>query len=160
MDKRTLTPELMDDPELDRDRHHEALRALAWLNGVTRNAALAWAPLRALARDQGVKELKVLDVATGAGDIPIRLFHRARKAGLKLQIEACDLSEQALEYARENAKRSGAEVRFLQHDVLDGPLPEGYDVVMCSQFMHHLEEPEAASLLRKLREAAGRQVIL
>ena len=46
------------------------------------------------------------------------------------------------------------------HDVLTAALPEGYDVVMTSLFLHHLERDEAARLLAAMRAAARRLVVI
>ena len=56
----------------------------------------------------------VLDLCTGSGCIAIAL----KKAWLEAQVTAVDLSEEALAVARRNAERNGADVNFLQADVL------------------------------------------
>src|SRR5204862_714569 len=40
------------------------------------------------------------------------------------------------------------------------PLPGRYDAVICSLFLHHLDEPEAVTLLRKAADAADRAVLI
>src|SRR5262249_5940057 len=40
------------------------------------------------------------------------------------------------------------------------PLPGGYDAVICSLFLHHLEETEAVILLRRMADAAGHLVLV
>jgi hypothetical protein len=45
-------------------------------------------------------------------------------------------------------------------DVLDEPLPTGFDAVMCSLFLHHMKEDEAVLLLTKMRQAARRIVLV
>jgi methylase of polypeptide subunit release factors len=60
-----------------------------------------WKDVRAVARR--TKELRVLDVATGSGDVAIGLAKRARAAGVRLDVHATDISEVALACARERA---------------------------------------------------------
>ena len=43
--------------------------------------------------------LRVLDVATGGGDVPIHLWSKARRAGLDLRIAGCDRNPSAVEFA-------------------------------------------------------------
>jgi 2-polyprenyl-3-methyl-5-hydroxy-6-metoxy-1,4-benzoquinol methylase len=81
-------------------------------------------------------------------------------AGLAISFDACDISERAVAVASERAKRAGVDVRFFRADVLRDELPQGYDIVMCSLFMHHLEEPEVVELLYKMKAAAGRMVLV
>ena len=51
-------------------------------------------------------------------------------------------------------------VRFFALDVLAESIPEGYDVVTCSLFLHHLDETDAIGLLRKMADSAGRLVLV
>ena len=44
--------------------------------------------------------------------------------------------------------------------MLDGPLPEDYDIVMCSLFLHHLDDEMAVDLLSKMAAAARRLVVV
>ena len=39
-------------------------------------------------------------------------------------------------------------------------IPPGYDIVVCSLFMHHLQEEQAVRLLRHMAEAANRLVLV
>lgn len=58
----------------------------------------------------------ILDLCTGSGCIAIAL----EKAFPAADVTAVDISPTALEMARENAKNNGAEVCFVEADVLDG----------------------------------------
>jgi len=164
MKTRVLLPELMDDPELDPAEHFRALRGLQRINTWTRNAALAWGPIAKLAKSlredssEG-SALRVLDVATGAGDIPIGLWKRAKVHGIDIVLDACDISATALEFATTNCARRQAPVRLFQHDILAADIPETYDVVICSQFLHHLTNEQASHALATMAAAASRRVI-
>jgi SAM-dependent methyltransferase len=151
--------ELMDQPGLDPARHSQALRGLERINFWSRSAAILWPPLVELAR-RSKRPLRVLDLATGAGDLPIRLWHWAQRANVPLSIDGCDRSPDAVAYARDRASARGARVRFFECDALGEPLPAGYDMVVSSLFLHHLEDEEAVRLLRRMAEAAGRMVLV
>ncbi len=69
-------------------------------------------------------DLKILDIGSGSGSIPIALKRKLRKA----EIWSCDISEKALEVARQNAVHLGAEVNFLQLDFLDPAARKGLPV--------------------------------
>jgi SAM-dependent methyltransferase len=152
--------EIMDQPGLDEGRHRQALRGLERINFWSRSAALVWGPVADLAREEPGRRLRVLDLASGAGDVPIRLWRRARRAGFSLQVEGCDVSPAAVAHAAARAAEAGAEVRFFVWDALCGPLPSGYDVVLSSLFLHHLPDEQAVDLLRRMAEAAGRLVLI
>ena len=157
---RVLEPEIMDDPGLEAHRHRAALRALTRINALSASAAILWGPLARLARRLGRDRLRVLDIATGAGDIPIRLWQKAQRSGLKLEIQGIDVSDRALDFARERAAAAQAPLAFTRLDALTEPLPAGFDVVVSSLFLHHLTNDQAAALLRSMAAAAGRMVLV
>lgn len=157
--ERRLQPEIMDQPDLDRRLHVEALRGLERINLVSGSARILWPALERLARAAGPTGIRVLDVATGAGDVPIRLWRRARKARLPLRIDGCDRSPCALAHARQRAAAYKTDIRFFEWDALHGSLPEGYDAVVSSLFLHHLDEDQALGLLRSMANAT-RQLLL
>ena len=150
----------MDDPALDGSRHEAALRGLSRLNYLSGSARAIWTPLAALARQLGQQQLRVLDVATGAGDVPVRLWRRARRAGLHLEIQGVDVSPRAVEFAVGRAAAEQAAIHFGVLDVLAGPLPGGFDVVTCSLFLHHLAEEPAVLLLQAMAKATKHLVLV
>jgi SAM-dependent methyltransferase len=147
----------MDRDDLDPARHRRALEGLARLNALSLAAGIVWPGIREAAR---AGPIRVLDVATGAGDLPVRLFRRARRSGMPIEFAGCDRSPVAVEFARRRAERAGAEVRFFRHDALDGEPTESADVVICSLFLHHLKRPDAVRLLARLGVAAQRRLFV
>jgi 2-polyprenyl-3-methyl-5-hydroxy-6-metoxy-1,4-benzoquinol methylase len=154
--ERVLVSEEMDDPSLPTDQLHGALSGLARLNRVSNSARIVWSPIQRLARELAPTPVRVLDVATGAGDIPIALWRRARRAGLAIDILGVDISPRTIEFARRQAQQADAAVRFEQRSALADEMPQGYDVVMCSLFLHHLDRESAVAVLGRMSAAAGR----
>lgn len=62
-----------------------------------------------------VDQLKILDVGSGSGCIPVSLKRRIRRA----DVWGCDISPGALEVAKRNSALLGADVNFIQLDFLD-----------------------------------------
>ena len=152
--------ELMDQPDLEQAPHDQALRGLARINWWSRSASILWPAIRALSRRLDGAPLRLLDVACGAGDVAIRLWHKARRAGVLLQIDGCDISPAAVAFASRRAAAAGADVRFFTCDALSQALPDSYDVVSTSLFLHHLEEEQAVALLRQMSSAARHLVLI
>src|SRR5947209_17622938 len=140
---RRRQPEIMDEPGLDPVQHVQALRGLARINRISASDRILWRPLAALARTEPGRTVRVLDIATGGGDVPIRLWQRARHVGLPLDLTGVDARPTVLQHARANARDAGASVEFATLDVLREPLPDGFDVVTVSLFLHHLDEMQA-----------------
>ena len=153
---RCRQPELMDQPGLDLSEHIQALQGLRRINNVSRPGSVLWPAIARLARGKERKgrPLRVLDLATGGGDTPIKLDRQARRAGLNLEIQGCDISPQAVDYAQNQARAHKANVRFFVLDVVHDVLPSDYDVLTCSLFLHHLDETDAIILLRQMGKAA------
>ena len=151
----------MDQPGLDDTLHATALDGLRRINWFSRSSASLWGEIRRLDGADPGAPLRVLDVGCGGGDLLVQLRRRARADGCAIRFEGCDASGFAVEYARRHADRSRVEgLRFFRHDVLAGPLPDEYDVVMCSLFLHHFDEGDAVEVLARLRAAARRRVIV
>lgn len=162
--ERRLQPEIMDRPDVDPGEHHRALDAIARVNFISASALMLWPPIRELCRQRqkagDPRPVRVLDVATGGGDVPSRMWRRARRKGFALEVAGCDVSPVAIEHARHTAARQKADVTFFPLNVLSEPIPRGYDVVTCSLFLHHLDGDQAVTVLRKMGEAAGSLVLV
>lgn len=162
LSERKCEPELMDQPGLATQEHLRALKALARVNWLSRSVSELWKEIRRLSRscDQG-QPLRVLDVACGGGDVAIRLATRARRLGFSITIHGCDVSETALAVAAGNARRAGlTEMKFFSLDVLNEPLPSGYDVIMCSLFLHHLSDADGERVVRAMSEVAHNAILI
>lgn len=160
--QRDRQPELMDDPGLAVGSHRAALEGLGRVNYLSRADAVLWRTLHGVAPSSPEQSLRILDIASGGGDSAIRLAQRFQRAGVSVEIEGCDISETAIEYAREQAaKRGVTNVSFTRRDVLTEPFPEkSWDVVMCSLFLHHLSAEDGLALLKTMRQAASQLVLV
>ena len=70
--------------------------------------------------------IKVVDLCTGSGALAISMAHYYPKA----EVFGTDLSQDALEVARENAKRLGISVQWRQGDFLKPILGERWDYII------------------------------
>src|SRR5437764_10428836 len=99
LSRRRLRPEVMDQPGLDPRRHAHALRGLARINFWSGSAGILWHPLAALARELAPRPPRILDVASGGGDVPVRLWRRAEREVVALEVVGVYLSLAAVEHA-------------------------------------------------------------
>ncbi|MCE9545680.1 MAG: methyltransferase domain-containing protein [Planctomycetia bacterium] len=157
--QRQVQPEVMDQPGLDADRHRRALAGLRRINSISASARIIWPAILKLARANS-DSLRVLDVASGGGDVPIALCQLAHQQRVRLTMVGCDLSPVAVEYAARAAQHAGCAIEFRVGDVLQEPLPTGFDVITSSLFLHHLSHSDAVQLLRRMGEVAGQMVLI
>lgn len=159
LSQRDLQPELMDDPSIDSVAHISALQGLRRVNRLSRTAQVLWRAIQHCALFDPEKPLRILDVACGGGDVAIDLARIAMDAGRAVEVVGCDISATAIAHARQTAERRRTPAQFEVRNVLLDPLPENFDVIYCSLFLHHLEMEDVETLLRKM-SAAARQLVM
>src|SRR5438105_796888 len=79
--------------------------------------------------------VRLLDLATGSGDIPEELCRWAARRGVNLSVVATDISEPILRVAHRRISRAGFadRVQFVLCDAVHPPFRDGsFDVVTCS----------------------------
>jgi ubiquinone/menaquinone biosynthesis C-methylase UbiE len=146
--------EILDDPSVDaavRTRSiGDVTRSNRWLGGL--RAAIQ--ELRRILPALGPDAI-LLDVGTGLADIPQRGMSAAAANGTRLATIGVDLSWPLLAAARDQTSHMVcADARALPFR------DRSVDVVMCSQFLHHFEEPDAEHVVRELDRVARRAVIV
>jgi release factor glutamine methyltransferase len=98
---------------------------------------------------KGNKEFSgsILDVGTGSGCIPISLKCLLPSAN----VDACDISEEALSLAKMNAERNGADVDFFKGDILNlSSLPSKYDIIVSNPpYIKHSEADQIHDNVKK-----------
>ena len=94
----------------------------------------------------GVRSGGILDLCTGSGCVAIAL----KKAFPAADVTAVDVSPEALEIARENAKNNGVEMRFVQGNVLDGlnGVDGSYGLIVSNP--PYVRDSERAQMLRNV----------
>jgi release factor glutamine methyltransferase len=92
---------------------------------------------------ESAQPIKILDIGTGSGCIAITLASIMNGA----KVDACDVSEEALEVAALNAHKIGTEVGFSKLDILNAELPiEQYDIIVSNPpYVREMEK----SLMKK-----------
>jgi 2-polyprenyl-3-methyl-5-hydroxy-6-metoxy-1,4-benzoquinol methylase len=102
---------------------------------------------------------RMLDLATGAGDIPRMIVRWARKHNVVVRIDAIDLQPATLEIARR--KSTGyPEIEFIRADARSYCEAMTYDVVCCSLALHHFSELDATKVLRRACELSHDKVLV
>lgn len=151
-------PELMDRPQPVTPALAEDLSNLRQLNRYFGSYALTKYFLRRWIKDGA--QMRVLDLATGSGDIPRLVVDYARSVDAEVSVDAVDQQNSTLEIARDLGG-DYAQIRFHQGDVLswgDNELP--YDIVLCSLALHHFGEEAAVRLLKRCRRLSREFVLV
>jgi SAM-dependent methyltransferase len=95
--------------------------------------------------------LRIVDLATGSGDIPRLIADYARKIGAEVQIDALDRQPATLEIARK-LSTAYPEISYHEANILEWIPIEAYDIVLCTLTLHHFTDEDALNVLRRCRE--------
>jgi hypothetical protein len=139
-----LGVELLDDPAADPDTVVQSLRNVARANRWFGGAAAVRHGLGRLLRDVSPpRPLMLLDLGTGAGDLPGQAVRWARRRGYSLRPVGLELSRAAAAMAH----RAGIPCAV----ACAGAPPvreKTVDIVLVSQLAHHLTEESTVRLIR------------
>ena len=103
-------------------------------------------------------QLRILDLATGSGDIPRLIVDFARRVNAKVAVDAVDQQTSTLEIARK-LSASYPEIEFVQADLLTFTR-DPYDIVLCSLALHHFSENDAVTVLKRCRSLSRQYVLI
>jgi 2-polyprenyl-3-methyl-5-hydroxy-6-metoxy-1,4-benzoquinol methylase len=104
-------------------------------------------------------ELRIVDLATGSGDIPRLIVDLSRKRGAKVEVNALDRQSATLEIAR-RLSTDYPEISFIEANLLEFNPPQPYDIVLCSLVLHHFGNDDAVRVLRQCRELSRKFVLV
>jgi SAM-dependent methyltransferase len=107
------------------------------------------------------KHYRILDLCTGAGDIPRVMVDWARARHVTLAIDAIDFQPATVEIAR-RWSAGYPEIAVRSGDVLElsEPVAPAYDFVFCSLALHHFSAENAVRLMAKCRRLAAGGVLV
>jgi ubiquinone/menaquinone biosynthesis C-methylase UbiE len=159
VDRLTGVKELLDGPLADPAAIEANLRDLSFINRMTGGASLSIRAVRELLPRGG----SVLDVGTGAADIPALLLADARRRGVPLQMTATDSRQEVLDAALA-IRPSLRSIPGLTLGLADGlrlSWPDGsFDVGHSSMVIHHLDPDDAVAFLVELRRVSRHGIVV
>jgi ubiquinone/menaquinone biosynthesis C-methylase UbiE len=162
MDRRADAPEHLDGPLGDPAVLAGNLRDLRRVNRYLGGSALSRRAIEALLTEPEPERVHLLDVGTGAADIPMTLVDDWRRAGRHLEVTAIDSRPEVIAAAaKAPATRAMPELHLAVADGRELPYADGsFDVAHASLVLHHLEPGDAVALLREMSRVARLGVVI
>jgi len=103
--------------------------------------------------------LRVIDLATGSGDIPRLIADYAGRVGATVRIDAVDQQSSTLEIAKK-LSAGYSNISFVEGNILEQQSAEPYDMALCTLALHHFSEEDAVRVLRRCRELSRKFVLV
>lgn len=162
---RNRLPEWMDQPDIDPALHLHALKGLARLNYFSNSVNLLWKPLRNLAQANLAQAnpprilflFWMLQRVVETSPWP---FVKALQAKINIKFSVTDKSAFALNLVKEKAQQNNLPIECFETDALEGPPFPSHDVIICSLFLHHLDNNEAITLMKRMAKAARVAILI
>jgi len=161
--RRSLKTELLDEPGHSRETLAGNFRDIAFLNRWFGGWNLVDRCLQPFLPDERPATLTVLDLASGAADVPLALARRWQKRGVTLAITALDIDPAIIALAQEAAKRENSGCfRAVAADAFNYPFSEGqrFDFVTCSLAFHHFSPEMCIEMLCLMGRLTGRAFVV
>jgi ubiquinone/menaquinone biosynthesis C-methylase UbiE len=102
---------------------------------------------------------RLLDLATGFGDIPRMIVDWARRRNIAVRIHAVDSHPSTLALARRHSE-GYPEIEFIRADARTFGDQLTYDLVLCSLTLHHFSDDDAVRVLRRAAQLSHDKVLV
>ncbi|MHC4416652.1 MAG: methyltransferase domain-containing protein [Planctomycetota bacterium] len=160
--QRRRTPELMDDPSVDRRDLARSLRFIRMVNRRLGGTSACLGQFKRWSREwSGDDPIGIIDLGTGSADIPLAIVRWARRVGHRVRITAVDSHPTTLAVARAHVGER-ADIDLVQADALklmDRYEPGAFDYAHAGMFLHHLDDIEVMTMLRLMDRLTTRGLI-
>lgn len=160
MSRRAFDPDVRERMDVDQPVTPELARDLAnlvTLNRVFGSHALVRNFLRARLHRR-LRPWRILDLATGSGDIPRAIAAWAERWGVAVHVDGVDQQTSTLAIAR-RLSANFSNVAFHAGDIREFGGDETWDIVLCSLALHHFSAEDATSILRRMTALARRHAL-
>lgn len=159
LDRKSLLPrpEYCDDPACPEDQRRAILSSIDWLNEHLESYQLWIRWMQEDLRPVGGRPTRILDLAAGHAGFAIVL---KEQLGDAVEVTASDLFEEYLDLGREQARRRGIQLSFRQQDATDlrALKDEQFDIIVCTQSIHHFPPGMVARMFGEASRIARRAV--
>ena len=161
LQQRDARPELMDSGPCTLRELNAALRFLEMTNRRFGGTAVILKHLaRWVSRHEGEAPLRILDVGTGAADIPLAVAGWAATHGVPIEIVGLDVVEATTELARARTARVGV-ISIVTGDLFTYAAQGAvFDYVIANLFLHHIEPAQTAAALEACDRLARRGLLV
>lgn len=150
--QRKVVPEWLDSDQGTEREVRDSIADLQRINTLFGGVSSTASMIRKVAGGSSAKQLSLLEVASGAGFVPLEAKRRLAGDGISLDVTLLD---------RANTHLPKHGVATVVGDALALPFPDDhFDLVSCGLFLHHLDPAQALVFARETLRVARRAVLI
>lgn len=154
--------ELMDQPTFSRAEADASFRFIRWTNRLCGAVRVVRDMVEREAQRLGPgRALRVLDVGSGAADIPLAVQRWASRRGLQVEFTCLERNGHVAEIARRAVStRAATGVEIVGADLFEYQPAEPFDGVVASMFIHHFANQDIPAVINRLRELTHGAILI
>lgn len=142
--RRSYEKEILDGDDIPFEEIALNMRELDTVNRFLGGHALTVRGMRRLAR--GERRLHVCEIGCGGGDNLRAVEQWARKEGVEIRLTGIDIKDACIDFAKSRTDML-APVDWIRSDYRLASPAERPDIVFCSLFCHHFDEPSILDIM-------------
>lgn len=158
--RRVRVAEQMDDPALPRQEHQKALDGLVRLNSLTGVGSRIWTEIKSFLKPNTTAPTTILEIASGAGDLVEACYQYGSKAKTPVHWTVSDYNPRTVQLLSTRFAQRNMNIAAIELDALKSPSFGQFDLVLCNLFLHHFDPPEVIEILRSMKNAAKRGIVI
>mgnify|MGYP001162770916 CR=1 FL=1 len=152
--------EYMDEAATEDWDLEQCLRELARINRLLGGVRSTLDALESLVGAAPSNSLSILDLGTGAGDIPLAMVRWAERRGIDIKITAVDFNPAIVAWVGKQV-HDVPQIEVRQQDVFALPYAAAsFDIVHAGLFLHHFSGERLESLLQTMHRLCRRGLIV
>lgn len=159
--RRRTDVEIMDDLEMTGDQLIDSLDHIARINQWLGGNRLTINALKTILKEQPLdKELFIVDLGCGNGDMLRAIAKMGRKNGYRFKLLGMDANRTTIDYAIELSV-DYPEIEYIPQNVRSPEFKEiKYDIALCTLFLHHFEDEVALNFVETMVQNASMGVVI
>nr|WP_121273283.1 methyltransferase domain-containing protein [Pedobacter schmidteae] len=163
--RRSNSPEIMDDFNLEGEILRDALNKIAYINKllggnkVTMDG-LKWLLKTKLQHQPANSEITILDVGCGNGDMLRTLARYAEKQQLNFKLQGIDANAFTIRHAQELSTEY-PNISYSCANIFEEiKQPRQYDVILCTLTLHHFEDDDIITLMKGFKTQSALGIVI
>jgi ubiquinone/menaquinone biosynthesis C-methylase UbiE len=157
---RSYETETMDDLNCSGEVVSQTLRELEFINKWLGGNAVTLDAVKKVSREINKKEITLVDLGCGGGDMLRLIYHWGKSNGIKFHLGGIDANPNIIQYAKDNLTDIPG-VSLSTMDIFSNEFKSIHcDIIIGTLFFHHFTKEQLVAFFRQLRSQVREAVII